>query len=108
MAETLDRWSDTIPAYLRLDYIDSFAEPSFIFNKSRLWWRFWNLKIILFRQLLLKRAVEKRKGPAPIQDRQVEEKCRGIVVHSSSATVASIDHYTKHGEMTRLVTWYSM
>ncbi|KAH7256028.1 fungal-specific transcription factor domain-containing protein [Fusarium tricinctum] len=108
MAATLDRWSDTIPAYLRLDYNDSFAEPSFVFNKSRLWWRFWNLKIILFRQLLLKRAVEKRKGPATIQDKQVEERCMGIVVQSSSATVASIDHYTKHGGMTRLATWYSI
>lgn len=108
MAATFDRWSDTLPAYLRLDYNDSFAEPSFVFNKSRLWWRFWNLNIILFRQLLLKRAVEKRKGAAAIQDKQIEEKCRSIAVHASSATVASINHYTKHGEMTRLVTWYSM
>uniref|UniRef100_A0A8H7KD69 Zn(2)-C6 fungal-type domain-containing protein n=1 Tax=Bionectria ochroleuca TaxID=29856 RepID=A0A8H7KD69_BIOOC len=97
MAATLDRWSDTLPAYLSLDYDDSFAEPSFVFNKSRLWWRFWNLNIILFQE-----------GAAATQDKQVEEKCRSIAVHASSATVASINHYTKHGEMTRLLTWYSI
>ncbi|KAH6867352.1 fungal-specific transcription factor domain-containing protein [Thelonectria olida] len=108
MDATLDRWSNTLPMYLRLDYDVSLAEPSFYFNRSRLWWRFWNLKIITFRQLFLKRAVERGKGIVPTQVNQVDEKCRSIAVHAASATVASIDQYTKHREITRLVAWYSI
>ncbi|KAM5346113.1 hypothetical protein ACJ41O_009118 [Fusarium nematophilum] len=108
MDATLDRWSETLPTYLRLGHDGSIAEPSFLFNRSRLWWRFWNLKIILFRQLLLKRVVDKGNGTAPARVNQLDDKCRSIAVHAASATVASIDHYTKHGEMTRLATWYSI
>lgn len=108
MDAALDRWSGTVPMYLRLDYDVLSTEPSFYFNRSRLWWRFWNLKIIIFRQLFLKRAVERGKGTVPTQVNEVDEKCRSIALHAASATVASIDDYTKHREITRLVTWYSM
>jgi transcriptional regulatory protein GAL4 len=94
---------------LRLDNNNvSLAEPAFYFNRARLWWRFWNLKIILFRQLFLRRAVERGKETVPAQMDQVDEQCMRIAVQAASATVASIDQYTKRREITRLVTWYSM
>ncbi|KAM5350001.1 hypothetical protein ACJ41O_006506 [Fusarium nematophilum] len=89
MDATLDRWSETLPIYLRLDHDSPIAEPSFLFNRSRLWWRFWNLKIILFRQLLLRRVVDKGNGTAA-RVNQLDDKCRSITVHAASATTGDL------------------
>lgn len=108
MDATLNTWADSLPSYFRPEYDASFAESTFLFTKSRLWWRFWNLKIILFRQLLLQRAVNKGKGTLPTDDDPVDRRCRRIAIRAASATIESIDLYTKHGVMSRLVSWYSM
>lgn len=108
MDATLNAWAETIPAYFLPEYDSSFDEPTHCFTKSRLWWRFWNLKIIIFRQLLLQRAVGKSKGTVPAEVDPVDEQGRGIAIRAASATIESIDMYTKNGVMSRLVSWYSM
>lgn len=108
MDATLSKWSESLPAYFHLDYDGPSAGPFFLFTKSRLWWRFWNLKIILFRPLVLQQAVSKSRGNTQITFSSSDERCRSVAVHAASASIASIDHYTKHGDITRLVTWYSM
>lgn len=108
MDTTLNAWADTLPSYFRRDYDGSFDEPTFNFTKSRLWWRFWNLKIILLRQLLLQRAIDKGKGTVPAEVDPIDEQCRQVAIAAASATIESIDSYTKHGVITRLVSWYSI
>ncbi|KAF5716919.1 GAL4-transcription factor [Fusarium mundagurra] len=108
MDATLDKWSSTLPEYLRLDHHVPSAEPAFYFNKSRLWWRFWNLKIIIFRQLFLKRAIGKGDPRITVPVNEIDESCMRIAVHAASATIESIDQYTKERQRTRLVTWYSI
>lgn len=107
MNVTLDRWCDLLPPYMGLNH-DMPTEPWFHFNRSRLWWRFWNLKIIIFRQLFLKRAVERRRGTVSELPGGIDEQCRAVAVSAASATIASIEMYIKHHEITALVTWYSM
>ncbi|KAF4960462.1 hypothetical protein FGADI_953 [Fusarium gaditjirri] len=108
MDVTLDKWSSTLPEYLKLDNDVGAAEPTFYFNRSRLWWRLWNLKIIIFRQLFLKRAIGRGNSSVATPYNNVDEKCMRIAVGAASATVASIDQYTNGGQRTRLVTWYSI
>ncbi|KAF5649172.1 GAL4-transcription factor [Fusarium sp. NRRL 25303] len=108
MDATLDKWSSTLPEYLRLDHHVPSAEPAFYFNRSRLWWRFWNLKIIIFRQLFLKRAIGQGNSSTTVPVNEVDEKCMSIAVRAASATIMSIDQYTKERQRTRLVTWYSI
>ncbi|PNP86639.1 hypothetical protein FNYG_00029 [Fusarium nygamai] len=108
MDATLDKWSSTLPEYLRLDHHVPSAEPAFYFNRSRLWWRFWNLKIIIFRQLFLKRAIGKGNSSTTVPVNEVDERCMSIAIHAASATIDSIDQYTKERQKTRLVTWYSI
>ncbi|KAG5807994.1 hypothetical protein H9Q74_014459 [Fusarium xylarioides] len=105
---TLDKWSSTLPEYLRLDYNVPSAEPAFYFNRLRLWWRFWNLKIIIFCQLFLKRAISRGNSSMTIPANEVDERCMSIAVRAASATIESIDQYTKERQRTRLVTWYSI
>lgn len=108
MDATLDKWSSTLPEYLRLEHDVRSAEPTFYFNRSRLWWRFWNLKIIIFRQLFLKRAIGTSNSNITAPVGEADERCMNIAVRAASATIASIDHYTQERQKTRLVTWYSM
>ncbi|EWG52170.1 hypothetical protein FVEG_16939 [Fusarium verticillioides 7600] len=108
MDATLDKWCSTLPEYLRLDHHVPSAEPAFFFNRSRLWWRFWNLKIIIFRQLFLKRAIGRGNSSMAVPDNEVDERCMGIAIRAASATIASIDQYTKERQGSRLVTWYSI
>lgn len=108
MDATLDKWSSTLPEYLRLEQDVRSAEPTFYFNRSRLWWRFWNLKIIIFRQLFLKRAIGTSNSNITAPVSEAGERCMNIAVRAASATIASIDQHTQERQRTRLVTWYSM
>ncbi|KAF5665226.1 GAL4-transcription factor [Fusarium circinatum] len=90
MDSTLDKWSSILPEYLKLNHHVPSAEPTFYFNRSRLWWRFWNLKIIIFRQLFLKREIGKgNSSMTAVPVNEVDERCMNIAI-------------------TRLVTWYSI
>ncbi|KAK1987690.1 lactose regulatory protein LAC9 [Colletotrichum cereale] len=108
MDATLSKWAESLPRYFQSEYDGPIVEASFLFTRSRLWWRFWNLKIILFRQLLLQWAVDKGKSTTPPSTTSVDERCRNVAVHAATATIESINYYTKHGTMNRLVTWYSI
>jgi transcriptional regulatory protein GAL4 len=108
MDRELDSWSERLPSYFRLDQETTCADPAFFFARCRLWWRFWNLKIILFRQILLKRAVERSKQGALGFSGEADIRSRNTAVNAASSTITSIESFSQSGLMTRLVAWYSM
>lgn len=110
MNASLDAWSETLPPYFRRDHDPPVnADPNYLFARCRLWWRFWNLKIILFRQLLLKRAVERSRRATVTSLSDADVKSRDIAVDAASCTIASINAFSQPGtNFTRLVSWYSM
>ncbi|KAL7773166.1 hypothetical protein CFE70_003130 [Pyrenophora teres f. teres 0-1] len=57
---SMDAWTHTVPSYFQLSYTSHITTRWYIFARSRLWWRFWNLKIIVFRQILLRQAISER------------------------------------------------
>lgn len=109
MDRELDSWSERLPLYFRTDQGPASADPAFLFARCRLWWRFWNLKIILFRQILLKRAVERSKQTFSVTtSSETDVRSRNTAVNAASSTVTSIQSFSQSGIMTRLVAWYSM
>ncbi|EEY19324.1 lactose regulatory protein LAC9 [Verticillium alfalfae VaMs.102] len=106
MDATLSRWAKTLPSFFALNYDGQCTESTFLFTKSRLWWRFWNIRIILFRQILLQQAARKGGIGEPLNAGSAEEQCRSIALQAATATIRSIDFYTRHGVITRLATWY--
>ncbi len=44
MNQALDAWSLTLPPYFQLEQQPSSGEQWYLFARSRLWWRLWNLK----------------------------------------------------------------
>ncbi|KAH7304272.1 lactose regulatory protein LAC9 [Stachybotrys elegans] len=108
MNRTLDSWMQSLPGYFGQHECLEIHDEGILFAKHRLWWRFWNLKIILFRNFLLSRAVEQRTQSQGGQLSDIETKCRDVAVSAASDTISSISSFLDKVNITRLVTWYSI
>ncbi|KAK3944402.1 lactose regulatory protein lac9 and GAL4-like protein, partial [Diplogelasinospora grovesii] len=109
MNRSLDAWAQTLPRWFQPGQGEhSCHEDWYLFARARLSWRFWNLKIILFRQVVLKRAM-RRAGttPAPAVS-EVDNQCRDLAVSAAHLTVVSIHDFLAKATPTRLINWYSM
>ncbi|CAN9268356.1 unnamed protein product [Alternaria alternata] len=103
---SVDAWTHTVPPYFQLSRAPSSSVQWYVFARSRLWWRFWNLKIIIFRQILLRRAISER-GQIPDQATQsTQEDCKRICLEAAHSTVVSIHQYAMQ-ELNRLEGWYA-
>lgn len=108
MDHSLDAWAEKLPPYFRMDQETTCPDPAFLFARCRLWWRFWNLKIILFRQLLLKRAVERSKQAPFTSVPSTDAQNRSTAITAASSTINSIHSFSQSGLDNKLVAWYSM
>ncbi|EOA87268.1 uncharacterized protein SETTUDRAFT_153995 [Exserohilum turcica Et28A] len=103
---TMDAWAHTVPLYFQLSHPPYMSERWYIFARSRLWWRFWNLKIILFRQILLRCAISER-GHIPDQATDAgPQDCKRLCLEAAHSTVTSIHQYTA-SESNRQESWYA-
>jgi transcriptional regulatory protein GAL4 len=108
MDQTLDSWILSLPDYFRQQQDISIPDQGILFAKHRLWWRFWNIKIILFRNFLLTRAVAQRTQSQGGALSDTETKCRDVAVRAASDTISSISSFLDKVTITRLISWYSM
>ncbi|RMZ71161.1 lactose regulatory LAC9 [Pyrenophora seminiperda CCB06] len=103
---SMDAWTPTVPPYFQLSHTSHLTTRWYAFARSRLWWRFWNLKIIVFRQILLRWAISER-GQIPDQGTQsAQEDCKRICLDAAHSTVISIHQYAMH-DLSRLEGWYA-
>lgn len=109
MNKSLDAWAKTLPRYIQPGQGEhSCQEDWYLFAKARLSWRFWNLKIILFRQVVLKLAMRRAgSAPAPAVS-EIDNQCRNLAVSAAHLTVVSIHDFLAQATPTRLINWYSM
>ncbi|KAJ4362339.1 hypothetical protein N0V83_010432 [Neocucurbitaria cava] len=105
---SMEAWTHTLPPYLQISQGPSCQVRWYLFARSRIWWRFWNLKIIVFRHILLRRAISER-GQIPDQATQSnQEDCKRMCLEAAHATVVSIHQYSTQGlTLTRLEGWYA-
>ncbi|KAH9904298.1 lactose regulatory protein LAC9 [Xylariomycetidae sp. FL2044] len=108
MNQQLDDWTKSIPPYFDLKEPPATSDHWYLFARERLWWRFWNFKIILFRQFLLARAIDQQRGAVSAVSDTLENKCRITGVEAAHATIISIHRYLEAGLQNRLVSWYSL
>ncbi|MCH8153750.1 MAG: fungal specific transcription factor domain-containing protein, partial [Proteobacteria bacterium] len=104
--QSLESWAQTLPGYFAFSGEPAAADDWYLFTRARLWWRFWNLQIILFRQLVLRRAM-KRTQDSTLAATDVDNRCRDVAVHAASATIVSIHEFLGQVQMTRLINWYA-
>lgn len=104
----MDKWTTTLPSYFQIGIVPSCHHRWFLFARARIWWRFWNLKIIVFRHILLRRAILER-SQAPNQAAQSMadiDECQRICVDAARSTIVSISQYSE-SVLTRLEGWYA-
>ncbi|KAJ6278777.1 fungal-specific transcription factor domain-containing protein [Bipolaris maydis] len=103
---TMEAWAHMVPSYFQLSHPPYMPARWYVFARSRLWWRFWNLKIIIFRQILLRRAIAER-GQIPDEATQsAQDECKRLCLDAAHSTVTSIHQYTM-SEPSRLEGWYA-
>jgi transcriptional regulatory protein GAL4 len=102
----LETWANTVPHYFRLSQSPHSSARWYLFARSRLWWRFWNLKIIVFRQILLRRAIAERGQIADQATQSTQEDCKRLCLEAAHSTVVSIHQYATQ-ELGRLEGWYA-
>ncbi|KAH7384369.1 fungal-specific transcription factor domain-containing protein [Phaeosphaeria sp. MPI-PUGE-AT-0046c] len=104
--KAMDLWCHKLPLYLQLDVQPTCQLRWYLFARARLWWRFWNLKIIVFRHILLRQAIASRGQISSSTTSPEQEECKRICVEAAHATIASINQYSMQ-ELTRLEGWYA-
>ncbi|KAI4960637.1 hypothetical protein J4E86_002262 [Alternaria arbusti] len=103
---SMDAWTHTVPTYFQLSHAPRSTAPWYSFARSRLWWRFWNLKIIIFRQILLRRAISERGQIPDLAMQSSQEDCKRICLEAAHSTVVSIHQYATQ-DLNRLEGWYA-
>ncbi|KID95655.1 C6 transcription factor (Gal4), partial [Metarhizium majus ARSEF 297] len=104
---SLETWCETLPAYFKMTQDPVSLEPSYLFARSRLWWRIWNLRIILFRQIVLSRAMKRKRDNLVTTSTDPDNRCRDLAVQAANSTIVSISQFLTQTPMTRLINWYA-
>ncbi|PVH94825.1 hypothetical protein DM02DRAFT_538639, partial [Periconia macrospinosa] len=103
---SIDAWILTLPPYFQLTHDPSCQMRWYLFARARLWWRIWNLKIIVFRHILLRRAVAERSFSSGQIPHSSHEQCKRFCVEAAHSTIVSIHNYSTQN-LTRLEGWYA-
>jgi transcriptional regulatory protein GAL4 len=102
----MEQWTLSLPLYFQLNIQPTCHFRWYLFARARLWWRFWNLKIIVFRHILLRRAIADRGQVPDIAASAEQEECKRLCVEAARFTIDSICRYSMQ-ELTRLEGWYA-
>jgi transcriptional regulatory protein GAL4 len=103
----LTEWAATVPAYLRLENSPAASFDWYLFARSKLWWRYSNMQIILFRPIMLRAAMEQIHGKYPPLPSEYEE-CKRLCLEAAHQTTVTIQEYTQQNVLVRLAAWYTL
>jgi transcriptional regulatory protein GAL4 len=106
IGHTMDLWTLKLPLYFQLNVQPTCQFRWYLFARARLWWRFWNLKIIVFRHILLRRAIANRGQVLDSASSAEQDECKRICVEAARSTITSICQYSMQ-TLTRLEEWYA-
>lgn len=113
MQNIINDWEHTIPAYFQTSNSKLRASFPLYFARHRLSWRVENLKIVLFRPVVLRWAARKWSTTNGTSDQSFtesseEEQCRTRCLESASLTIKSVAEFANTSAGTRLSTWYML
>jgi transcriptional regulatory protein GAL4 len=110
LQKPIDAWQNSIPSYFQLTNIDLHRHEALILARYRLSWRAWNLRVILYRPVVLRWAARRwatTTDEAENEDPD-EEQCRLLCLQSARETIASISEYMSGNVTSRLGSWYML
>lgn len=113
MQKTINDWELTVPTYFQTSNSEVLTSFPLYFARHRLIWRVENLKIVLFRPVVLRWAARKWSTTNGTPDEAFtesseEEQCRFHCLASASLTIKSVAEFADNNMGTRLSTWYML
>lgn len=104
----LQSWTSSLPYYYQMEQLPSSSYDWYIFARYRLWWRCWNLQIILTRPFLLQWAEARLGKNRAHVDNAEKISCRQVCIHSAHMTLITANEYVAQHSLSRLASWYTM
>lgn len=105
--DVIELWKDGLPDFFNINIEPKVTFDWYLFARSKLWWRFWNLKILITRPFLLRWTVRQRTTE-PSRAEVEESECRRVCIDSARLTISSIQDYVLKNSLTRLSSWYAL
>jgi transcriptional regulatory protein GAL4 len=96
-------WLNHLPSYFAQH---SFIPPKYSFSHAVMMWRYRNLRIIMYRPFVIRRALYARNGrpDESIESFQAYERC----LEEAKCSISAIRDYWARNEHTRVAAWYAL
>ncbi|KKK13877.1 hypothetical protein P175DRAFT_0435167 [Aspergillus ochraceoroseus IBT 24754] len=110
LQKPMEEWYNGLPDYFKQP-ISNNESDNFALVRNRLMWRDWNLRILLYRPILLRWA-SRRWTPNPNNHTEPEDPleadCRKLCLRNARLTISSIADFVNNHLCTRLGAWYML
>ncbi|GIK01125.1 lactose regulatory protein lac9 and GAL4-like protein [Aspergillus viridinutans] len=110
LSKPMEDWYNGLPHYFKQP-ITTPESDNFALVRNRLMWRHWNLRILLYRPILLRWA-SRRWTPTPDSPPEPEDpletECRMLCLRNARWTISSISDFVNNHICTRLGAWYML
>lgn len=110
LQKPMEEWYSNLPDYFKTPPTTSESDP-FALVRNRLMWRDWNLRILLYRPILLRWASRRwtpTTGSSIDQEDPLEADCRRLCLRNARLTLSSITDFVNHHICTRIGAWYML
>ncbi|KAL3418309.1 C6 transcription factor [Phlyctema vagabunda] len=109
LEKPINTWEESIPSYFQTDSPGVQSNNSLLLARYRLHWRSWNVRIVLFRPVILRWAAKPWKSNNnAFSETQDEIMCRQRCLENARLTINSISDYMLNNISSRLGTWYML
>ena len=96
-------WLSSLPHFFAEH---SFIPPKYSLAHAVMMWRYRNLRIIMYRPFVIRKAIYARDGrlEESSESEQAYERC----LHEAKCSITSISDFCAANELTRVAAWYSL
>ncbi|KAH8669168.1 fungal-specific transcription factor domain-containing protein [Xylariales sp. PMI_506] len=101
--DLLTSWQDSLPAYFNET---SQVPPKYAFSHAVMRWRCRNLRIIMYRPFVIRRALNVREGVN--EDSEANLRAYKTCLDEAESTIKLISEYWSNNEHNRLAAWYAL
>ncbi|PLN82126.1 fungal-specific transcription factor domain-domain-containing protein [Aspergillus taichungensis] len=108
LQKPMEEWYNGLPHYFKQPMPQ---EPAnFVLVRNRLMWRDWNLRILIYRPILLRWASRRWTPNTPAADHEdpYEADCRALCLRNARLTISSITDFMSNHICTRIGAWYML
>ncbi|KAL4892926.1 fungal-specific transcription factor domain-containing protein [Aspergillus ambiguus] len=111
LQKPMEEWYNNLPDYFKTPPPTTSQADPFTLVRNRLMWRDWNLRVLLYRPILLRWASRRwtpTTGTSADLEDPLEAECRRLCLRNARLTLSSITDFVNHHICTRIGAWYML